>query len=286
SDYRNPAIFDWKNILTTTKPGVAPRSQSLTVGDTYSINPTTISSFHATFTRLRIDRGPAANLINPQTVGINIPLYVQNFIYMDVTNLFSMGCGTCTPGFFNTNTLPQIAEDIDVIRGAHQISFGVNYLHGQLNSLSNNIANGQYTFNGQNTSYGLADFLIGAPSAFTQSNPQRQNNRSNYWGLYLQDAWRVTRRLSINAGLRWEPYFPAYDRYGRGSQFDMGRFLANQRSTAFPNGPAGEIFNGDAGFLPGNTNTVWKNLAPRLGIVFDPAGNGKQTIRASYGILY
>jgi hypothetical protein len=286
SDYRNPAIFDGKNILTTTKPGVAPRSQSLTVGDTYSINPTTISAFHATFTRLRIDRGPAANLINPQTVGINIPLYVQNFIYMDVTNLFSMGCGTCTPGFFNTNTLPQIAEDIDVIRGAHQISFGVNYLHGQLNSLSNNIANGQYTFNGQNTNNGLSDFLLGVPSAFTQSNPQRQNNRSNYWGLYVQDAWHVTRRLSVNAGLRWEPYFPAYDRYGRGSQFDMGRFLANQRSTAFPNGPAGEIFNGDSGFLPGNTNTRWNNFAPRLGIVFDPAGNGKQTIRASYGLLY
>jgi hypothetical protein len=286
SDYRNPAVFDGKNALTTTKPGVAPRSQSFTVGDTYSLTPTTISAFHATFNRLRIFRGPADNLISPNTVGINISQYVPNFIYLQVNNFFTLGCGTCSPGFFNTNTLPQIAEDVDLIRGAHQISFGVNYIHVQLNSLSNNIANGQYTFNSSITGYGLADFLLGQPSAFTQSNPQRQNNRYNYLGLYVQDAWRVSRRLSINAGLRWEPYFPAYDRYGRGSHFELSDFLAGKRSSVFVNGPAGESFYGDPSFPRGDANSHWPNFGPRLGVVIDPAGDGRQTIRASYGILY
>ena len=287
SDYRNPAIFDGKNALTTTKPGVAPRSQTVTLGDTYTFTPTTISAFHATFNRLRINRGPAANLISPNTVGINLSQYVSNFIYVTPSApYFNIGCGTCSPGFFNTNTIPQLAEDMDIIRGSHQISFGVNYIHVQLNSLSNNIANGQFSFNGSNTTNVLADFLLGRPSAFTQSNPQRQNNRYNYIGTYIQDAWHLNRRINLNIGVRWEPYFPAYDRYGRGSLFTMAGFLANQRSTAFPNVPAGEVFYGDPSFPRGDTNSHLPNIAPRLGVVIDRKGDGKETIRASYGILY
>ena len=96
----------------------------------------------------------------------------------------------------------------------------------------------------------------------------------------------MSRRLSINAGLRWEPYFPAYDRYGRGSHFELSDFLAGKRSSVFVNGPAGESFYGDPSFPRGDANSHWPNFGPRLGVVIDPAGDGRQTIRASYGILY
>ena len=71
ADYRNPAIFDGKNALTTTKPGVAPRSQSLTLGDNYSFGPGTMSAFHANVGRMRILRGPSPNLFSPRDVGVN-----------------------------------------------------------------------------------------------------------------------------------------------------------------------------------------------------------------------
>jgi hypothetical protein len=285
ADYRNPAIFDGKNALTTTKPGVAPRSQSVTLGDNYSFGPGTISSFHASFGRMRILRGPSSNLFSPQDVGINISQLIDHFIALDVTNFMTFGCGTCAPAKYVTNTY-QVAEDVDLIRGSHQISAGINYIHLQLNALGNNASNGQFTFNGSNTGYGLADFLLGQPSNFTQSNPQRQNDRENYVSLYVQDAWRVNRRLSINAGLRWEPYFPQYDRYGRGSNFQLSDFLANKRSTVFSNGPAGETFHGDPGLPESNTFRHLNSFAPRVGLVLDRHGDGKETIRLSYGLFY
>ena len=285
SDYRNPAIFDGKNLLTTTKAGVAPRSQSLTLGDNYSISPTTLSAFHATFTRLRINRGPASNLISPATVGINVSDLVPNFIYLTVTNFFTLGCGTCAPGHFNTNAF-QFAEDIDLIRGRHQISFGVNYIRNQLNDVSNNLSNGNFNFDGSITTNGLADFLLGSPNLFQQSNPQQENERENYLSLYVQDAWHVNRRVSVNAGLRWEPYFPEFDIYGRGSHFDQGLFLSNYRSSQYTNAPAGVLFHGDPGFPASNTFGHKNNWAPRIGTVIDRMGDGKEVIRISYGILY
>ena len=162
----------------------------------------------------------------------------------------------------------------------------MNYIHLQLNATGNNASNGQFTFNGSNTGYGLSDFLLGQVSAFTQSNPQRQNDRQNYFSLYVQDSWRVNRRLTVNAGLRWEPFFPQWDRYGRGSHFELSDFLANKRSTTFSNGPAGETFHGDPGLPRSNTFQHTANFAPRVGLVIDRGGNGKETIRTSYGIFY
>ena len=285
SDYRNLAIFDGKNMLTTTKAGVRPRSQSYTVADNYTFGPGTVSSFHGTFGRMRVLRGPSPNMISPQDVGINVAQNIDHYIDINVTNFMQFGCGTCAPAYYVTNTF-QAAEDIDLIRGAHQISVGVNYIHLQLNSTGNNASNGQFTFNGSNTGHGLADFLLGAVSGFTQSNPQRQNDRQNYISLYVQDAWRVNRKLSLNLGLRWEPFFPQWDRYGRGSNFELSDYLANKRSSVYSNAPAGETFHGDPGYPRSNTFRHMRNFAPRVGLVFDPGGNGKQTIRASYGILY
>jgi hypothetical protein len=285
SDYRNPAIFDGKNLLTTTKAGVRPRSQSLTLGDTFSFGPGTVSSFHAHVGRMRILREPPPDIISPRDVGINIAQYVDHFIYMDVTNFFNLGCGTCSPSFYITNTM-QVAEDFDLIRGAHQIAFGMNWIHTQLNSAGNNLANGQFVFNGSISNYGMADFLMGTPSAFNQSNPQRQNERANSFALYLQDSWKMSRRITLNAGLRWEPFLPEWDRYGRGSHCELADFLANKRSTTYVNAPAGSTFHGDAGFGRSNTTGRWAQFAPRLGLVIDPKGDGKQTIRASYAILY
>jgi hypothetical protein len=104
SDFRNPAIFDGKNALTTTKPGVRPRSQSLTFADNYSFGPGTINSFHANLGRMRILRGPSPNLFSPQDVGINVAQNIDHYIDLNVTNLMPLGCGTCAPAYYVTNT--------------------------------------------------------------------------------------------------------------------------------------------------------------------------------------
>lgn len=287
-DYRNPAVFDSKNILVTTNPGNLERAQALTVGDTYTISPTIVNAFHATFTRRRDDRGPSPDLINLQTLGARVSIAVPNDIRLAIGSGsagFNVGCGTCSPGHFNVNTF-QFANDVDIIRGKHQMAFGVDFVRTQNNTLSGYLQNGSATFNGSVTNDPIADFLLGSMSAFQQSRAQQVGLRENILGIYAQDTWHVSSSITINMGLRWEPMMFPTDYFGRGSVFDMAAFLGNQHSKIFPGAPAGSFFYGDPGVDKSFTSNHYANFSPRLGFAWNPGGKGKQTIRAGVGILY
>ena len=104
-------------------------------------------------------------------------------------NGFAIGAGATNPGYFNSTNY-QIAEDVDLIRGSHQISLGVNFIHNNINTSNNRPTNGQFTFNGQVTGLPLADFMAGILSGgFIQGNPIFDNQRQNYIGVYAQDSW-------------------------------------------------------------------------------------------------
>src|SRR5262249_41527388 len=160
---------------------------------------------------------PASNQIGPNDIGINIFQKVPNFLLVTVTNYFSVGCGTCAPGHFNVNTF-QFADDVDMFRGRHQISFGVNFVRTQNNLISGFNENGTFTFNGNalGTGNNIADFLTGRVNTFGQTNPTPDDLRQSIFGLYVQDSFKVNNRLTLNGGLRWEPLFPNTDKYGRG----------------------------------------------------------------------
>ncbi|MDP2999374.1 MAG: TonB-dependent receptor, partial [Bryobacterales bacterium] len=211
TQYRNPGNWDPKNALVTTRAGNLMRSQSFTLADTFSINPTTLNAFHATFHRMRNDRGPSSKFINAKDqLGIDVFAEVANYLEVSVSNAFSVGCGTCAPGFFNINTFA-FADDVDLIRGRHQIALGVNILRSQDNLNSGYRQNAGFTFNGQTTNDSMVDFELGIMSQFTQSRAQLSWYRKINIGLYVQDTIRVSRRLSVNAGLRWEPDIPPVD---------------------------------------------------------------------------
>jgi hypothetical protein len=287
AQFSNPSVYDGHNLLTTTQPGNLERVQTATVGDTYSLNPTTVNSFHATVTRRRDNRGPAANQIGPNDLGINMFQKVPNFLLVTVTNYFSVGCGTCAPGHFNVNS-GQLADDVDLVRGRHQIAFGVNFVRTQNNLISGFNENGTITFNGNSLGTGnnLADFLIGKDSSFGQSNPTPDDLRTSIVGLYIQDSFKVNKRLTINAGLRWEPTLPNTDKYGRGTYLDPARFDAGQVSSVFPNAPVGLVFPGDAGYPRSLWNRHLMNFAPRLGLAWDPHGDGRDSFRIGGAILF
>ena len=285
SDYSAPPTFDGKNLLTTSLPGLADRDQTLVIGDTYSFTPTLINSIHTTGTRLAIHRGAASNVINAQTVGIPISQAVPNFLDMVVGSDFTLGCGTCIPSVFANNSV-QFSDDVDWIRGKHHLSLGVDWIHNQLNTIGAAFENGVFTFNGQSTGDAMADFLLGRLSDFTQGNPTGGNFRQNYLGLYGHDDIRVNSKLAVHVGLRWEPFFPEHDIFGRGSSFSRADFNSGTRSSVYVNAPAGILFQGDQGVPSGYTNRHWANFEPRIGLAWDPFGNGRNSIRASYSVGY
>jgi hypothetical protein len=287
ANYASPNPFDGANVLAMSRVGQFNRAHSFVLGDTHLLSPNTILSTHATVNRTRNNR-IVDPYFSPADLGIQVYSPLKGFTGVTVSgNGFAIGAGATNPGYFNSTNY-QIAEDIDLIRGAHQIAVGVNFIHNNINTSNNRPTNGQFTFNGQVTGLPLADLMAGILSGgFVQGNPVFDNQRQNYIGLYVQDSWKVNARLTLNGGLRWEPYLPMEHPFGWVTHFDQTEFVAGKKSTIYKNAPAGLTFPGDPGY-PGKSTTFAHKaqFAPRLGLVFDPNGDGKMTVRASYGIFY
>ena len=291
-DYLQLPIFNNNNALTTQTAGNWDKSQTMTIGDTYTVSASSVNSFHATFDRRRDNRAGPLNLPSPNALGVNMFDNTANFTYASVTGYsgggFGMGCGSCALANFDINTY-QMADDYSIIKGKHQIGFGFDGRKDQFNSYNNQQSNGMFVFNGQTTGDGLADLLIGRFSSLTDGNVISDYLRQTVMAVYAQDAIHVTPHFSINIGVRWEPSVPEYDKYGRGNSFSWPLFTQNWHSPAYPNSPAGLVFSTDSAQDPyGKAFTAahWATFSPRLGLVWDPKGDGKQTIRSSFSYMH
>lgn len=298
TNYKAPAYYSPTNLLVTTTAGNDQRVMAFTLGDTITLTPHLVNSAHASYTRRRNNRGPTAGGINANTIGVNIYTYVPVDLRLSVTNQFSVGCGTCSPGFFNVNT-ETFSDDIDWIRGKHQIAFGGEYIRTGDNTNAGYLQNGNFSFTGAAsggqyvgggvvTSAGepMIDFLTGKQNSFGQSRQQKTTYRQNIFSLYAQDTFHFNSHLTLSLGVRYEPMLYQTDKFGLGSTFDQSAFNANTHSTVYPNAPAGIFFYGDAGVPKKFTNNRWNNFSPRFSLSYDPIGNGKTVFRAGGAIMY
>jgi hypothetical protein len=284
--YTNPPVLVGDNLLTSTSPGNLELAQEATIGDTFTFSPTLVNSAHFGFNRRRDNRGPTNFPINFTDLGSNMYSAVPNFLLISsMTGGFTTYCGTCAPGHFNLNDF-QFADDLNWIKGAHQLGFGFNVIRVQNNTLSGFDENGAPVFNGSFTGLGLADFLLGKISDFQQTNATPDDLRTWVMSFYAQDSWRVNKHFTLNFGLRWEPTFSDPDKYRRGDSFSTSAFLAGQVSTVHPSAPPGLFFPGDPGIPSANWNGQKSNFAPRVGMVWNPSGEGTDTLRIGVGLLY
>ena len=284
TDYKSPAAFD-NDFLLTKQRGVLDRAQAVAVGDTYSINPSILNSAHLGWTRLAITRGPAADVPNFAQFGVQLYQAVPNAIYFGINGYSGAGCGTCAPALFKNN-VAEASDDLDVIRGRHHMSMGLDYIHYQYPYANNAYANGNFTFSGQFSNDGLLDFLLGLPGSFNQGNTTQFNGRQNYYGLYFNDTIQFSKRLTVNLGLRWEPNLSVTETHNAVDHFSMAAYTAGTQSTQYVNAPPGLTYPGDPN-VPRNYNyTKLSALEPRIGIVWDPTGSGRQIIRVGYGVFF
>jgi hypothetical protein len=284
ADYKSPAAFD-NNFLLTTQRGVLDRVQSATAGDNYSISPSMLNSLHLNWTRLAITRGPAADMKNLADFGVNIYQAVPNAIDLGINGYFGIGCGTCAPALFKNN-VAEVSDDVDLMRGKHRMSMGGDWIHYQYPYANNAYANGGMTFSGQFSNDGLLDFLLGESSFFDQGNPTQYNGRQNYLGFYFNDNIQYSKRLNVNLGLRWEPNFSVTETHNAVDHFSESGFIAGTKSTQYDNAPPGLSYPGDPGVPKTYTYTKLAAFEPRVGIVWDPTGSGRQVVRVGYGFFY
>ena len=283
-----PFALDPSNILVTALGGRDNLAQAVVFGDTYLVSTTMVNSFRATVNRTAIARISVPDF-GPADVGINAYSYTPNYMLLTVTGGFNIGNGVESNSTFRTTTF-QINDDYSWVKGAHTIAFGVDAAQWRSNSYANVRSPGTYTFSGGVTapgSPGLADFMLGNLSLLDQAEPNDLIMREWYFGAYAQDTWKVTSRLTLNYGVRWEPYFPQQLPNGAIYNFNMQRYLAGTKSSIYTNAPAGFYYPGDPGFPDhSGMNANYKNFAPRVGLAWDPKGDGRMTIRASWGMAY
>ncbi len=264
------------------------RAQLLALGDTKTLSSTAVNEFHFSYMRAATDLGQPVGGVGTTlasqgfVVGTNTPGIVplspktEGVESVDFNN-FSIGT--------NTNELKQInntfqwRDNFSKVIGTHTINVGGEFHYDQVNTNPIAQLNGNFIFFGSETGVDFADFLLGIPSQYNQSQLQAFYGRNKYVGLYAQDSWRIKKNLTLNYGLRYDRIEPWYEKYNQIATFEPGR-----QSVVFPGAPAGILFPTDPGVSrtlapPGN------NFAPRIGIAYAP-GNGKTSIRASYGIFY
>ena len=297
-------------LLIAAIDGQADRVQNLTVGDTYLFTPNIVNSIRVTGNRsvnLTVENSTVdlndlftAASVNPADVNIYqlgpqvgkfFPNYMAGF---DVNGGFQ-GFTASTPSLQPYDTL-EFSDDIAWTRGAHQLSFGMDFIN--LRAFAHNylLNQGQFTFDGSRTgsllpSQGLADYLVGETSAtggFAQDAPIPSLQHQNVFSLFAQDAWKVNRKLTVTAGIRWDPFFGHTDPSGHVVSISIPNLMANVHSTKFPTAPAGYLFQGDPGGPSGNklTKNSIDKWSPRLGVAWDPKGDGRMSIRAGFGIFY
>jgi len=206
-------------------------------------------------------------------------------------NDFSIG-ESVWPLFVWDNTY-HVLDNFSKVRGTHTLKFGGDFSYDQVTFDFPAANNGTFGFYGGETGNDFADFLIGAPSGYSQGLVPTMYTRARTYALYGQDSWRVDRNLTLNYGLRWEVGTPWWEAHNQQRAVVYGL-----QSKVFPGAPTGLVVPGDPGIPSTLSPTRYNNLAPRLGLAYSPAsagrgllgklwgGPGETSIRAAFGVYF
>lgn len=297
--YLHAPLFDKNkpNLLMASGNGGGNDARMATFagGWDYVVSPTLLSTTRVSLQYTATLRIQADGVPTWTSLGVNTFQYTQGKGQDFLRNGTAGWNSNQLTGTFYVMT-PSVSQDFDWIKGAHSLSFGGAWTRPHSDGDGTFQSNGQFTFSGLITSgtgnvnggLNMADFVLGLPVAFSQGGSQINDQILHSVGVYVADVWRVNRNLTLNYGLRWEPYFAARDQNGFTTAFIRDHFVKGLKSTVYPNAPAGIVFPGDPGF-PNNKANNFDDLnqwAPRFGLVWDPRGDTRQTIRAGIGRFY
>ncbi len=294
--YDFPQSFNPDNVFTADTISDA-QSYAFTTGSTYLLNQETVNSLRLSFTRVK--RFSAhEQLFSMSELGSNVyDGYSPKNVGIGITSGFDLSFGSDR----DVGTqLYQLADDVTMVRGNHQFGFGGMVGHSRQVFVSGSGRVPQFRFTGTFTGRGLGDFLLGKPTRMNQVTGHFAYLRQNFISFYAQDTWQATPNLTLSAGLRWEPILPHIDVQRPVPyvvNYNEENFTQGIRSQVFVNAPPGLLFAGDPQFEQswnenldkpmGNLwNPYWNGWAPRVGLAWDVTGDGRTSVRASYGLSF
>ena len=276
------------NLLNVSAPAgdISGLTQAFVFGDTYTFGPNVVHAFRVWTSRVAVRNKPPEGVPTWKSLGANVQDYSTMLLTVVGGPAFGHFAGRASSMGANFG----LSDAVNLLRGNHQLNMGIT---GQvaitnLNSSAPN-AGGRPTFNGATTGLGMADFMLGNAGAFVQGTQQYLYGKQWYLGLYAGDTWKANPNLTINLGLRWEPYFPFQFMDGTAYNLSFDDLRKGVRTQQYVNAPPGFSYPGDPNF-PGAKRTVmntkWGNFSPRVGLAWNVTGDGRTSVRVGAGTSY
>jgi hypothetical protein len=285
-EYDRPWSFIPKNLYYVSA-GQFGHSHNLTVNHTWTISPRLLNEFNFNFNGSTPESAP------PQELGVTLDKLGARVktvpgvpaLDLSISNWTGISLGL---GYYNGQRMYQASETIGYATGRHNIRVGFDYKNHLLDKSSYWLSGGSPSFSGQlssdpgksNAGNAFAEFLMGQLAGWRQQSAWAENLYTTYVAAFFQDDFRVTTRLTLNLGLRWDPKLDS-----RESLLDKRTtFVPGQQSQRFVNAPRGLLFLGDPGYENYIVSPDWNNFAPRVGLAYELAS--RSVLRAAYGVFY
>jgi hypothetical protein len=258
------------------------KQQNVNISDIHTFSPTTVNESWISFTRVAGGRVnlPATSLGD---LGSNFAIQgPKGLPELTVSGYFSVGGALAGP--VTTTDFYSIRDLVSMTKGKHSLNFG-GELALDKNMIVGNLYNfGVFTFQTSaptTTGNALGDFVTGQVNTMEQDTPYHGLLSDWHTAFFVEDDYRMTPRLMANLGLRWDIDVPPVE-----SSNLTGTFVPGVQSTVVPSAPQGLLYPGDKGVPRGIVDLRWHHVSPRVGLAWDPFGDGKTAVRAAAGVFY
>jgi hypothetical protein len=297
SDFGVDPGFDWLRRIDKTP------ANNTVVNFSSTFRHNLINDFNFTRSHNRIMQFPPEILASRW--GVNIPqLFADNEQTYPLDSLNLTKVPDRIPTFSITNytsvnpsapwsnyqSIFEYKDNVTWIKGAHTFKTGFNYAYEIKFEPTNTNVFGAFSFDGRYSGDAYADFLLGRSFQYDETDTVAFNdNRRNAFEIYVDDSWKVSRRLTLNFGLRYSLFPPAHEpddrfRIFRQESYDPAKAVTVTSSGQIPRG-TGDRFNGLVNPVS-HWNTHKKNFAPRFSFAYDLTGKANTAIRGGYGLFY
>ena len=276
------------SVRGTDVPGFPTRddieTHAATLSSTHILSPSLTNLVRGTYLEYQFFFDQRLNRTPPSALGFGYDSsndVGQGPPFFNVSGYTPIGGAITGPRNTTQHTF-EIQDALTWTRGGHLVKVGGEFRRTGIDMIQAIAPNAFYVFASTfPTNNAMANLLLGAPVTFYQGlgDFSRRIDVTGL-GLYAQDEWRLGSRMTFNYGLRYErinPFTEAEDR--------LNAFVPGVRSSVRPDAPVGLLFPGDPGIARGIAESA-NAFMPRVGAVWDPAGNGIWSIRASYGLFY